>query len=80
MIKFLDLKLLNSRFEVQFQDAYKRFLDSGYYILGNQVKTFENGFANYCCTKHCIGTGNGIDALILIFQGYKALGKLKDGD
>ncbi|MEZ4797507.1 MAG: DegT/DnrJ/EryC1/StrS family aminotransferase [Flavobacteriaceae bacterium] len=80
MIKFQDLKLINSRFEAQFYDAYKRFLDSGYYILGNEVKTFENAFANYCNTKHCIGTANGLDALILIFQGYKALGKLKDGD
>jgi dTDP-4-amino-4,6-dideoxygalactose transaminase len=80
MIKFLDLKLLNSRFEAQFQDAYKRFLDSGYYILGNEVNTFEKAFARYCGTKHSIGTGNGLDALVLIFQSYKILGKLKEGD
>lgn len=80
MIKFQDLKLINSRFEAQFNDAYKRFLDSGYYILGNEVKTFENAFANYCGTKHCIGTANGLDALTLIFQSYKALGKLKEYD
>ena len=80
MIKFLDLKLLNSRFEAHFQDAYNRFIDSGYYILGNEVKTFQNAFAKYCGAKHCIGTGNGLDALVLIFQGYKTLGKLKEGD
>lgn len=80
MIKFQDLKLINSRFESEFNDAYKRFLDSGYYILGREVQTFENTFANYCGTKHCIGTANGLDALILILQGFKALGQLKEGD
>ncbi|PTM10089.1 MAG: aminotransferase [Bacteroidetes bacterium] len=80
MIKFLDLKLINSRFETDFHDAYKRFLDSGYYILGSEVKSFEQAFANYCGTKHCIGTGNGLDALTLIFQAYKILGKLEEGD
>lgn len=80
MIKFLDLKLLNSRFETEFQEAYSRFLDSGYYILGTEVDNFEKTFAQYCGTKHCIGTGNGLDALTLIFQAYKSLGKLKEGD
>ena len=80
MIKFQDLKLINSRFEAGFSNAYKRFLDSGYYILGHEVKTFESAFANYCGTKHCIGTANGLDALILVFQGFKALGQLKEGD
>lgn len=80
MIKFLDLKLLNSRFKTEFQEAYVRFLDSGYYILGTEVKSFETAFAQYCGTKHCIGTGNGLDALTLIFQGYKSLDKLKEDD
>jgi dTDP-4-amino-4,6-dideoxygalactose transaminase len=80
MIKFQDLKLINSRFEAEFSDAYKRFLDSGYYILGHEVKAFESAFANYCGAKHCIGTANGLDALTLIFQGFKALGHLKEGD
>lgn len=80
MIKFQDLKLINSRFEAEFNNAYKQFLDSGYYILGHEVKTFENAFSSYCGTKHCIGIANGLDALILIFQGFKALGYLKEGD
>ena len=41
---------------------------------------FESAFANYCGTKHCIGVGNGLDALRLILEGYKLIGKLKDGD
>lgn len=80
MISFLDLKAINQRFETQFQNRFQQFLDSGYYILGSQVKEFEETFANYCGVKHCIGVGNGLDALRLILEGYKLLGKLKDGD
>ncbi|MFT5102733.1 MAG: dTDP-4-amino-4,6-dideoxygalactose transaminase [Candidatus Latescibacterota bacterium] len=80
MIPFLDLHKVNARFEANFQQRFKDFLDAGYYILGNQVKVFESAFANYCGTKHCIGVGNGLDALRLILEGYKLIGKLKDGD
>ncbi len=80
MIPFLDLHAINKCFEKQFQDSFKQFLDSGYYILGNQVKLFEANFARYCGSKHCIGVGNGLDALRLILEGYKILGKLDDGD
>jgi len=80
MIPFLDLKSINQRFEAEFQDAFQQFLDSGYYVLGNQVKLFESNFARFCGTKHCIGVGNGLDALRLILEGYKALGRLQDND
>jgi dTDP-4-amino-4,6-dideoxygalactose transaminase len=80
MIPFLDLKAINQRFEKQFQNRFRQFLDSGYYVLGNQVRSFEANFARYCGTNHCIGVGNGLDALRLILEGYKILGKLKEGD
>ncbi len=80
MIKFLDLHKINSRFKAEFETQFKTFLDSGFYILGKQVSTFENSFANYCGTKYCIGTGNGLDALTLIFKAYIQLGKLKEQD
>lgn len=80
MIKFLDLHKINSRFKNEFETQFKTFLDSGFYILGRQVSTFENSFANYCGTKYCIGTGNGLDALTLIFKSYIQLGKLKEHD
>src|SRR5690606_4064633 len=80
MIKFLDLHQINARFETQFQKVFKRFLDSGHYILGDEVQQFETNFAAYCGTKHCIGTANGLDALILIFKAYIQLGKLQLGD
>lgn len=80
MIPFLDLKAINERFEAEFQNAFQQFLDSGYYVLGNQVKLFESNFARFCGTNHCIGVGNGLDALRLILEGYKTLGKLKIND
>lgn len=80
MIPFLDLHKINARFETSFQDAFQSFLDSGYYILGNQVTQFEENFAAYCGVKHCVGVGNGLDALRIILEAYKAMGKLAEGD
>ena len=80
MIHFLNLRKLNQPFEVAFQKKMKQFLDGGWYILGNEVKQFETDFTSYCGTKHCIGVGNGLDALVLIFKGYIHLGKLQKGD
>lgn len=80
MIKFLDLHQINLPYQEVFQEKTKAFLDKGWYILGNEVKTFETNFANYCGTKYCIGVGNGLDALVLIFKGYIQLGKLQKGD
>ncbi|WP_338407190.1 DegT/DnrJ/EryC1/StrS family aminotransferase [uncultured Flavobacterium sp.] len=80
MIKFLDLKKINEPYEIAFQEKLNAVLESGWYILGNEVAVFETNFASYCGTKHCIGVGNGFDALVLIFKGYIQLGKLKKGD
>lgn len=80
MIPFLDLHKINARFETSFQEAFQTFLDSGYYIMGNQLAQFEQNFAAYCGTKHCIGVGNGLDALRIILEAYKSLGKLTQGD
>lgn len=80
MIKFLDLKKINEPYESDFQEKLKLILERGWYILGNEVEEFETNFANYCGTKHCIGVGNGFDALVLIFKGYIQLGKLQKGD
>lgn len=80
MIKFLDLKLVNNRFENEFKKQLNGFLSNGQYILGNQVSEFEEAFASYCGSKYCIGVSSGLDALQLIFEAYKTLGKLKKGD
>ena len=80
MIPFLDLHKMNHRFEKEFKNKFTDFLDAGYYILGSNVKSFEKEFATFCGTKYCIGVGNGLDALRLILEGYKTLGKLKNKD
>jgi dTDP-4-amino-4,6-dideoxygalactose transaminase len=80
MIKFLDLHKINKPYENAFQEKLKDVLNSGWYVLGNEVKNFEDNFAKYCNTEHCIGVANGLDALVLIFKGYIQLGKLQKGD
>ncbi len=80
MIPFLDLKKINARYSGAFENALNSVLDSGWYILGKNVSAFENEYANYCGTRHCIGVANGLDALILILEGYKQLGIIKDAD
>jgi dTDP-4-amino-4,6-dideoxygalactose transaminase len=80
MIKFLDLQKINAVYQESFQEKLKLVLDKGWFILGDEVQSFEINFANYCGTKYCIGVGNGLDALVLIFKGYIQLGKLQKGD
>lgn len=80
MIKFLDLHEINSKYELEFKKKFEEFLDSGHYILGDEVLKFETEFASYCGTNHCIGTSNGLNALELIFEAYKIIGKLNAGD
>ena len=80
MIPFLDLKGINAQYREELIQAATNVIDSGWYIQGTQVKAFEEEFADYCGTKHCIGVANGLDALILILRAYKELGKLKEGD
>ena len=70
MIKFLDLHKINERFRLEMDEAVKRVLDSGWYLLGNEVEKFEANFAAYCGVKHCIGVANGLDALSLIIKAY----------
>ena len=80
MIKFLDLQKLNQPFEAEFLSKTKEFLAKGWYILGDEVKQFENQFADFSNAKHCIGVGNGLEALVLILKGNIQLGKLEKGD
>lgn len=80
MIKFLDLHKINNRFREELKASFAQSLDTSYYILGPNVKTFETEFANYCGTDYCIGTANGLDALTLILKGYVEIGRLKIGD
>ncbi|WP_396183215.1 DegT/DnrJ/EryC1/StrS family aminotransferase [Flavobacterium sp.] len=80
MIKFFDLHKVNKQYEKAFHEKLEQFMQSGWYILGDEVQSFENQFAAHCGTKHCIGVGNGLEALVLIFKAYLELGKLQKGD
>jgi dTDP-4-amino-4,6-dideoxygalactose transaminase len=80
MIKFLDLKSINQSFEPGLSDAVKRVIDSGWYLLGEEVNSFETEYAQYIGVKHCIGVANGLDALRLILKAYLELGLMKEGD
>ena len=80
MIPFLDLKLINAAHREQLINEFITILDSGWYIQGESLKRFEKEFSSYCNTKHCIGTANGLDALILTLRAWKELGIICNGD
>jgi len=80
MVEFLSLKKINLRHQKEMVEALQRVIESGWFILGEEVKSFEKVFADYCGTSQCIGVANGLDALILILEGYKELGFMKNGD
>ncbi len=69
-VPFLDLKPAYLEIKEELDDAYRRVMASGWYILGEEVTGFEQEFAAYCGTKHCIGVGNGLEALQLILLAY----------
>ena len=70
MIKFLDLAKINDRFSVQFRVGIEDVLSSGWYLLGEKNRIFEENFAKYCGVKRCVGVANGLDALRLAIKAY----------
>lgn len=71
MINFLDLKSPYLELREEIDAAVKRVLESGWYILGAEVESFEENYAAYCGASHCVGVANGLDALHL---ALKAMG------
>jgi dTDP-4-amino-4,6-dideoxygalactose transaminase len=67
-IPFLDLKAAYLELKPQLDEAYRRVMESGWYILGEEVESFENEFASFCGARHAIGVGNGLEALQLVLQ------------
>ena len=80
MIPFLDLKAVNAQYADELKKATARVIDSGWYVQGKECEVFEEEFAEYCGTKHCIGVANGLDALTLIIRAYKEMGVMQEGD
>ena len=80
MTPFLDLQSINAQYRAELIEACTRVIDSGWYISGNELSQFEQEFATYCGSAHCIGVANGLDALILTLRAWLELGRLQPGD
>ena len=71
MIEYESLGRLNRGFEKEYLQCFRDLLDSGWYILGKKVESFEKAFASYCGTKYCIGVASGLEALMLALRSYE---------
>jgi len=80
MIHFLDLKKVTALHGNEIASAVQQVVACGRYLQGSALEQFEAHYTSYIGTRHCIGTGNGLDALWLIFRAYKEMGLMKDGD
>lgn len=80
MIKFLDLQAINAQYKDELIEAATRVINSGWYLLGNEVSSFENNLKEYLGVKNAIACANGLDALRLILKAYIELGVMRKGD
>lgn len=80
MIEYLSLKKITERHADEIQEAVSYVVNSGWYLQGEAVARFEADYAHYIGTKHCVGCGNGLDALVLILRAYIGMGVMKPGD
>jgi dTDP-4-amino-4,6-dideoxygalactose transaminase len=69
-VPFLDLARLHESIREPLDAAYRRVLDSGWFIMGPELEAFESEFAQYCGVNHCVGVGNGLEALHLLLRAY----------
>ena len=67
-VPFLELKPTYDELRSELDEAYHRVMDSGWYLLGKELEAFESEFAAYCGVRHCVGLGNGLDALHLVLR------------
>lgn len=79
-VPFLSLHDVTAKYRDEIHEAVLRVVDSGWYLQGKENEQFEQHYAEYIGTKHCIGCANGLDALIWIFRAYIELGVMKPGD
>lgn len=80
MIKFLDLQQINLAHQHEIEERLLQTFRSGWYLLGNEVKNFEQNLKNYLGAEEVIGVANGLDALRLILRGYIEMGIMQPGD
>lgn len=70
-VPFLDLVRLHQSIRESLDEAYHRVMDSGWFIMGPELEAFELEFAQYCEVKHCVGVGNGLEAIHLLLRAYE---------
>ena len=80
MIKFLELQKLNRQYSDELKNVASEVIDSGWYLLGQRVKLFEDDLAKYTENKYAIACASGLDALRLIFRAYIEMGVMNEGD
>ena len=80
MIEFLDLQKINAQYTKELKEAANRVIDSGWYLMGKELESFEKNYAAFCGVHYCFGVANGLDALRLIFKAYIELGVMQKGD
>ena len=80
MIEFLDLQKINAQYTKELKEAANRVIDSGWYLMGKELESFEKNYAAFCGVNYCLGVANGLDALRLIFKAYIELGVMQKGD
>jgi len=69
-VAFLDLGRLHATIRERLDAAYQRVVDAGFFIMGAELEAFEAEFAEYCGVKHCVGVGNGLEAIHLLLRAY----------
>ena len=79
-IPFLSLHDVTAKYRDEIHEAVLRVVDSGWYLQGKENELFEQHYAEYIGSKHCIGCANGLDALIWIFRAYIEMGVMQPGD
>lgn len=80
MIPYQSLKEVTARHSHAIHEAINRVVDSGWYLLGEENKHFEEHYASYIGSKYCIDCSNGLEALTLIYRAYIEMGIMKAGD
>ena len=79
-VPFLSLHDVTAMHGEEIREAARRVIDSGWYLQGEENARFEQHYAEYIGTEHCVGCANGLDALIWIWRAYIELGVMQPGD
>lgn len=79
-VPFLPLAEVNARYHRAIRSRFDQILTRGWYLLGEELASFETEWADYCGVSHAVGVSSGLDALQLILEAYKTLGQLQQGD